>query len=214
MKKKFLNFILIGVLTIGLTGCGNIDSVKETNQQNTNQEIKEEKPKSNDKKEQKKLGDTISLDFVDVTLDSLEVKDKYNFEYVEQKSYTYTQTASLEPKTSDFKLVSLRGNFTNKFSKEIYTANNVMYGIFEINGNEYNANLAAFNTAEAEEFYGIKPQQKVEYFYYAEVPANVADNITSCKIKFGFKKDFDVKVFSFKDLDYIYELNEIPTKAV
>ena len=52
----------------------------------------------------------------------------------------------------------------------------------------------------------------MEYFLYAEVPSNVADNIETCKIKFGFQNDLNSFILNLNDLDYIYELNEIPTK--
>ena len=202
MKKKiFLSLLMLfGLFTI--TGCGSIE-IEDTS--NTGGEKV--------KAESKKLGDTISLDFVEVTLDSLEVKDNYEFSYTKDTSYgTRTKKASIEPKTSDLKLVTLRGSFTNKTSNEIYTSNSPMYGIFKITGNEYTATIEGYNTEEAEVYLAIAAQQKIEYFFYAEVPTEVADNITSCEVKFGFKKDLGPIVTDFSDLDYIYELKEIPTK--
>ena len=213
MKKKILLTILCGVCLLGITGCGNNNNNNTNSVQNDNSNIDSNNQESKVKSESKKLGDTISLDFVEVSLDSLEVKENYKFKYTEQTSVgKYIKNDSIEPKTSDFKLVTLRGNFTNKTSKDIYTANRPMYGVFKINGNEYKATINAFNTAEAERFSTIQAQQKVEYFFYAEVPTNVANEISSCEIKFGFKKDLDPKVLDFNDLDYIYELKEIPTK--
>ena len=210
MKRKILNILLIGALVIGLTGCGKNSEKKDTEQKSNEQEKGEIKE---DITEQKKIGDTISLDFVEVTLDKLEVKNNYKFRREEKTSYgTNIRNASIEPETSDFKLVTLRGNFTNKTSGEVYTDNKIMYGIFEINGSKYSTTFAGFNTAEANRFFSIKPQQKVEYFLYAEVPSNVADNIETCKIKFGFQNDLNSFILDLNDLDYIYELNEIPTK--
>ena len=95
MKRKILNILLIGALVIGLTGCGKNSEKKDTEQKSNEQEKGEIKE---DITEQKKIGDTISLDFVEVTLDKLEVKNNYKFRREEKTSYgTNIRNASIEP---------------------------------------------------------------------------------------------------------------------
>lgn len=157
-----------------------------------------------------KLGETIEDEYIKMTLDTFEVEAEYKFRYETKTNVgTSIKNNGIEGK-SGMKLVCLRGKLTNKTSSDVYTSNNFVKGEMTINGNEYKTTLKCFDTEHAEHYTTMVAQQEAEYFLYAEVPENVADNIESCNISFGWVKDLDSRntVFAtnISDLDYIYTL--------
>lgn len=157
-----------------------------------------------------KLGETIEDEYIKMTLDTFEVEAEYKFRYETKTNVgTSIKNNGIEGK-SGMKLVCLRGKLTNKTSSDVYTSNNFVKGEMTINGNKYKTTLKCFDTEHAEHYTTMVAQQEAEYFLYAEVPENVADNIESCNISFGWVKDLDSRntVFAtnISDLDYIYTL--------
>ncbi|MBQ3355935.1 MAG: hypothetical protein IJG45_02300 [Oscillospiraceae bacterium] len=160
------------------------------------------------------IGSSISLNFVEMTLDAFEISEGYNFEYTDNSSgITITQKSSIDC-PSGMKLVCLKGSFTNKAKHEIYPGNNPADGVMIINGNEYNIRFKCYNSAEAESIMNIVAQQTVDYYFYAEVPNAVADAIESCEVYIGFIEEMDpsVWVMDMSDYDYLYKLDAIPSK--
>ena len=227
MKQKGLITLLAAILCFSLCSCGSNGAsgssesteTAETAQDNGNSQAQEEQAIIEDDIATSNftdisLGDSIDLDFVEMTLERLEICDKYEFSYTKQTTVgTSTQNASIEP-SAGMKLVSLVGVFTNKTNKDYYTSNKGVYGKFQINGNEYTAKFKCYDTETAESFLTVAAQQAVTYFLYAEVPQNVADNIDGCIVQFGFTQDFESKPISnVEDLDYIYQLVDIPSES-
>ena len=230
MKKKPISVVLLtAVAGVMLCGCGDKNETEtnssaeknvaeattiETNitEAVTTEVISEELTETELKFNQIAIGDVIELDHLKLTVDSVEKKDKYEFSYTEKtKVGTSTKNCSIEP-ASGMKLVCVRGKITNKYSTEQYMTNDfVVYGKMYIDGNEYSMKMDCVDSEKAERFMGIKPQQTEEYYYYAEVPANVVDSMTSCEVKIGFVNNFEAKyVGGFEDLDNVYSLEVTP----
>lgn len=197
-KRKFIGVVaLILVASIFVSGCGKVD-VETTGTGETN--------KKTVKAKDVKMGDSIELKFLKMTLDTVEVKDDYQFEYTEETSYGHnTKMGSIEPK-SGMKLVTLRGTITNLNSVEIHPYNNFILGEFVINGNKYKTQLKFYNVEHAENISDLTPQQSADYFLYAEVPENVANDIKTNVVTFGFSKDTEKYAMDLSDLDYLYKL--------
>lgn len=212
MKKRKLSvLLLIACMTLSLVACGGSDKKAETNKDATigdgvNTEVEADTPVN-----EVKLGDTIELDFVKMTLDEFEVVAEYNFESIKETSVgTTTRRASITP-DGGMKLVCLKGQFSNLTQGEIFPANEPLYGEMIINGNTYSAKMECYNVEGAERIMTVAAQQEVSYFFYAEVPENVANSIETCEVNFGFVTDFETKYISaVKDLDYVYALNTVP----
>lgn len=208
--KKFLYIVFTTLFIALLVGCSN---------NSTNNE--KEKFDESKKFEEIKIGETISLEFGEVSLDILEVKPRYDFKYTTPTTTgTSTNTYFIEPETSDLQLISLRGKLTNKTTETLsteYASLKLINGIMEINGNKYEIKFDDMNVNEAIGYERILAQQTVDYFLYAEVPSSIVNDITSCKITLGIKNNFGNNQSEYDDFnpdnyDYVYEINAIPTK--
>lgn len=167
-----------------------------------------------DKSKSVKIGESIKLDFAKMTLKKLEVARKYKFKYVKKSGwFKSTRTSEIEP-DSGMMLVCLKGKFTNKSKKKYIPANTGVFGKMIINGNEYDTTMECYNVKKAEGIYEIASQRTVSYFLYAEVPKKVAKNIDSCTVQIGFSQDLENKpVFNMDEYDYLYQIDEKPSKA-
>ena len=230
MVKRTIVTLLTAILCFSLCSCGK-ENAKQSQGSTKTAETAQESDKSQEVTDTEvtatteaatnetaftdvSMGETISLDYVEMSLERLEVADRYDFSYTEDTSVgTSTNSVSLEP-SGDLMLVSLIGTFQNKTNKDYYTSNNGVFGKMIINGNEYNARFECYDTEQAESYLKVAAQQKTSYFLYAEVPQEVAENIEDCVVQFGFTQDFESKpIGKVEDLDSIYQLSAIPTKS-
>ena len=158
------------------------------------------------------LGDAISLDYVEMTLNKFEVSDGYNFESTDNSAGISIKHIANIDCPSGMKLVCLKGKFTNKSKGEIFPSNNPTNAVMTINDSEYKTQFDCYDVDAAESIMGVAAQSQVDYFLYAEVPDNVASAIKSCEVKICFVKDLDSSVFPQSDSDYdqIYVLSATP----
>lgn len=198
--------IVVAIVLIAVFGSkGNNNTTTIGAGTSTQQEQKEEK-----KAEEVKLGEVVENDYIKLTLDKFEVETEYKFRYEEKTNVgKHIKNNGIDGQ-SGMKLVCLRGKLTNKTSGEVYPANNFVKGEMTINGNTYKTTLKCFDTEHAESHMTVVAQQETEYFLYAEVPENIANNMETCTINFGCVKDLDSRNTAFADkitdLDYIYTL--------
>ncbi len=222
--KRVIALVLALMMALALCACGGgtqtndektgSDTTTVTPNDNADVTPTEDTTEEGIKAETVAVGDKISLDFVEMTLDQFEVSDGYQFEYTDNSSaITITRKTSIDC-SSGMKLVCLKGSFMNKFNKEVFPSNDPAGGVIIINGNEYSTTFECYNAAEAESILNIVPQQQVDYFLYAEVPASVADSIETCEVYIGFVENMDPSVWAreLSDYDYLYKLEAIPTK--
>lgn len=167
----------------------------------------EEAPKA----EAVNLGDTISLDFVEMTLDAFEVSPGYEFSS-NKGSVTYKSKVDCP---SGMKLICLKGKITSKAKESVVTGNNPVFGVLTVNGYEYKMKLSCFNLEDAKPELSIEPMMPTDYFFYAEVPEALATAIESVRLDFGFVEGMETpasaRVDTVEDLDYRYALEVMPT---
>lgn len=173
--------IIILLIIIGnLSNKNSKPTISVNNTQTVDKNDSNKKPVS--KATPVKLGETIEGTELKITLDKVEVVENYTFEHTDG---SMTSIRYIKPRAG-MKLVCLKGNLTNKFTEEIVLSNMPLQAEFIINGNKYRSRLECYDSAKAESFMSLVPLQTSEYFLYAEVPAAVADAITSCTINLGF----------------------------
>ena len=155
-----------------------------------------------------KIGDTISLDFVEMTIDEFLISDGEEFSYSQLEVFgTSTRYVSLEC-PAGMKLICLYGKFTNLTSQTIYPANDPAEGLVIINGDEYKTDLDCYNLNAATLKLEVVPKETVDYFYYAAVPESVADSLETCDIIIGFVEGLDPAkwISEISDYDYLYRV--------
>ena len=218
--KKVLALILALVLVLSLAACGggSNSSKKQdnTSQDNTSSENKTDMPTGSaiDAKELK-IGDKISLEYVNLTLDKFEISNGYQFKSTDNSSGISTTNEASIDCPNGMKLVCLNGKFTNKTKGDIFPSNNPINGIITINDNEYKTNISCYDVSAAKPILEVAAQRTVDYFLYSEVPNEVANSIKTCEFKIGFVKDLNpiVSVQSNDDFDELFVLNSIPTPS-
>ncbi|MBE6737312.1 MAG: hypothetical protein IKB72_00120 [Ruminococcus sp.] len=217
--KKLITFLMALVLCLSLCACGNDsksneDSTKAPVNQNT--VVETQAPTTEAPAESAaqtiQVGETISLDYATLTLDSFEISDGYEFEYVDTSSgIKITHKSSIDC-PSGMKLVCLKGKFTNKSTNEVYPSNNPVHGKMVIDGYEYKTELDCYVVAEAESVMGVAPLREVDYFLYAEVPDTLANNISNCQLYIGFVENLETGwLDDVTDCDALYLLEATPT---
>ena len=165
-----------------------------------------------------RLGDTLTLDFVKMTLDSFELSDGYDFVYRDgpEGGGSVTYKTSIEC-PDGMRLIALRGSFTNLLNKEVTVmSNGPVKGLLIVNGSEYSTKLRCLNTAKADNLWNVASKQTVDYFLYAEVPEEVANDIRSCRLRIAFNEEMDNArwVPDFDKYPYQFVMEAMPGPAL
>lgn len=213
MKKYFCFFLLALVFTLSSCGGSEEKPVQTDTVESSQLEAEEsvESPAVTDIN----VGETISLDFIEMSIDNCEINSGKEFSYSQATSFGKETTICSLDCPSGMKLVCLVGKLTNKTKSSIFGSNNPAEGLFVINDNEYKTRLRCYNVEFADSKFEVAAQETVDYFYYAEVPENVANNIESCVVYIGFVEGLDDSkwISSLADYDYLYRL-DIPASAL
>lgn len=130
------------------------------------------------------LGDTISLDFVEMTLEEIGVSETI-LPVDTSRVYSYISDT---PNEKYFYLTGTLKNLSgNTYDVEDIFAQMVFDGTYS-----YSAYLTA--CAWSNNFYdeSVKPLGTVKYYIYASIPDELINSYGECEIKFGFANDFSV----------------------
>ena len=145
------------------------------------------------------LGDTIALDFVEMTLEELYVSDTI-LPTDTDSSYSYIGDVENE---QHFCITGTLKNLSgNSYNVEYIYAEMVFDDKYT-----YSAQLSA--CAWTDNFYGesVKPLGTVKYYIHASIPDELINSWSTCTIMFGFQNDFGGSLFVDKeDCDYLYAL--------
>lgn len=146
------------------------------------------------------LGDTISLEFVEVSLDETGVSDEI-LPVDTSRGYSYISDNELE------KYYYVTGILKN-LSGEAYNADNIYAEMLFDGKYTYSANLIA--CAWSNNFYDdyVKPLGTVKYYVYASVPDELIESYSECVLTFGFANNFSVSKYSLSQdkCDHLYSL--------
>ncbi len=213
MKKHWLVFILVFIFALSSCGGSEVNTVQTDTAESSQPEPDEtvESPAVTDIN----IGESISLDFIEMSIEDFEINNGKEFSYSQATSFgKETRICSLDC-PSGMKLVCLVGKLTNKTKSSIFGSNNPAEGLFIINANEYKTSLRCYNIEVADSKFEVADQETVDYFYYAEVPENVANNIESCVVYIGFVENLDASkwISDLSDYDYLYRL-DVPASVL
>lgn len=209
MKK--VSALFLGVLLcFSLCSCGGNRSAN-TNGTVSQQKTAAKKESDETTKKEKKLteislGDKITLDFAEITVDESGIKED-----IRQSIKTGNMTRISGPEAvSGSKFVYMRGTMKNTSQSEIPTVKAA--GTVVLDGYSYNIESINIIEANGSSVRSIAPLTTYTYTVYAKVPNEIADNHQSCVLnlcfddnfKDDFKDDFKNDISEYK---YGYTLN-------
>ena len=147
-----------------------------------------------------KIADTISLEFVEMTLESLNISDKILPEDTDS-GYLYISDVENE------QYFCIAGTLKN-LSGASYDVENIYVEMVFDEKYTYAGQLSA--CAWTNDFYGsnVKPLGKVKYYLHTSIPDELIDSWATCSVTFGFKENFDGGYYVEKaECDYLYTIN-------
>mgnify|MGYP002579753408 CR=1 FL=1 len=146
------------------------------------------------------IGDTITLDFVEFTVDSTSWSDDIK----------PTDTSSVYSYMSDKEDESyfwICGTMKN-ISGNAYSVENMVSEIVFDDKYTYTAHLAADDGGH--NLYGdyVKPLSSVKYYIYVSAPDEIKETYSTVTVKFGFKDSFSGSYYDdFKECNYLYTIS-------
>ena len=146
------------------------------------------------------IADTISLEFVEMTLESLNISDKILPEDTDS-GYLYISDVENE------QYFCIAGTLKN-LSGASYDVENIYVEMVFDEKYTYAGQLSA--CAWTNDFYGsnVKPLGTVKYYLHTSVPDELIDSWATCSVTFGFKENFDGGYYVEKaECDYLYTIN-------
>lgn len=208
--KKILALILAVLTCISMVACAAEEKqpAKEGAQEGTVVDTPAKEEQEEEKKDKAvayTLGETISLDFVTLTLEAFEkAPDGYQFSH--EEGYV-TYNSSIEA-PSGMDLLCFKGRMTSLAPKSIYPGNKPIYGVLKINNFEYEMKLDFYNVAADRSMHELVGGMEARVFFYAEVPEGIAAQAQNCEVSFGFVEKMDPSKFvrDIEDLDYVYKM--------
>lgn len=210
--------IAVGIIYYSVSGSNKkvdiekntIDSVSDMNSKNEN--VADEpvldtvdEPETEEKKyEIVNIGDTISTDFVHMSLEQTSIaREIYPMRVINREEGGYGYMAAQD------------GEIFFYLTGDIINSSNSTYNIKEMKvqitfDNIYN--YSGWIQADAGEMdlmgTEVAPGQCVDYYLVAAIPNEVADSFTNCQIQFAFNENFeDYYMSDLSQYQYCYELN-------
>lgn len=146
------------------------------------------------------LGDTVSLDFVEISLEETGVSDTI-LPVDTSRGYSYISDNELE------KYYYVTGVLKN-LSGSAYSADDIFAEMVFDGKYTYSANLIA--CAWSNNFYDdyVKSLGTVKYYIYASIPDELIESYSECVLTFGFANNFSVSKYSLSEekCDYLYSI--------
>ena len=146
------------------------------------------------------LGDTISLEFVEISLEEIGISDTI-LPVDTNRGYSYISDNEFE------KYYYVTGVLKN-LSGDAYSADDIFAEMIFDGKYTYSANLRA--CAWSNNFYDdyVKPLGTVKYYIYASIPDELIESYSECVLTFGFADNFNVSKYSLSQdkCDYLYSI--------
>lgn len=208
--KKILIALMAVIMVVSFVGCGGSQTPTTTQTPTAAEDNQPQGSASNpstdndEDTESKKvaLGDIISLDFVEITLEQIVISSELKFELKEGNSSISTSVQPIE----GTQFVYLTGSIKNLGKEK--SAQYCMSANLSINGESYNAFQYLVDVEKAETYDALEAQDSATYCLYAQVPNDVTSDITSCIFEFGFNNALtDVFAMDVSELDNQYILS-------
>ena len=196
MKK-----IVILLVLVLLTGCGSNNTNSGVVSGGSSSSNATNSIETNEKAQAipLKAGDSINLDFVEITIDESNIKDEYKFSSKESGiQMTYGKSAE-----SGYKYIFLRGTIKNLDGNSIDPDSIV--GNIVVN-EKYNYKMdTLFAKNDASPANNIEPLITINYLFYAQIPDELANSFSIATFTFGFDDKFgNSRNAKVEDCEYIY----------
>lgn len=193
--KRIIATILAGSICLSLCACGGnrtVDTEGTVYQQETAAKTENSGAvkKEDEAKKEKELtpisiGDKITLDFAEITVDESGIKENIQ-QSITTGNITYTTGAQA---VSGSKYVYMRGTLKNTSQSEISSVN--IGGTVVLDGYTYNIESISIIEANGSSTWRIAPLTTYTYTVYAKVPNEIADNHQSCVLNLCFEENFE-----------------------
>lgn len=188
--KKIILMLLVGTMCLSLSACGGDGNQQATTDGTVSQQ---EAKKENNEDETKKeadltpisLGDKITVDFAEITVDECGFKEDLKTS-IKTGNITYVSGPDA---VSGSKYVYMRGTIKNTSTSEISMVK--IGGKAEIDGYSYNVDSISIIEENGSSTYSLAPLMTYKYTLYAKVPNKLADSHQSCVLNVGFDENFE-----------------------
>ena len=209
--KKLFTILLVVSLLLSLCACGNTSVKEEVSNKNTDNTVT---TTSKPEIQEVKLGDTIELDFMEMTIDQFIIFDGLTVEIDEHTSMILTDD-SAEKKT-----IYLTGKITNLHTDMI---GGTLGDIDCIFGNacfneKYNYKFEMMINNKEDTNGLLQPLTTGDFYLYAQVPNSIANEFDSCSVRFAFNENLTAidigksTDFNFETCEYQYIIKDIKQK--
>ena len=198
--KKILVALLLTALTVCLSACGATSSEPadaDTEAISTDETEVQETPVAEDTYQNVNFGDTISLDFAEITIEGLD----YGLGIHEEEgnsSFSFN---------GDAPMCWLKGTIKNLYTDYIdpRASNSYVKMIFD---GKYNYTGSIY--ARSSSFDGLAALETNSVYIYTDVSEEILNTFTTVKVIFGFTENFNspeiYNLEGFDECDYIYQL--------
>lgn len=220
MKKTISICLIISTIFL-LCACGGSNSANETSQEQTSainsqndietqnevetqsnietqNTIPSETPKPEPEYQIINFGDTINLDFAEITIDGfgsgdgITVEEDDRTSYFNKGHYTAYLSGTIKNLHTTYIDPSASNSYVTMIFDDKYT---------------YTGSIYAMSSS----WDGVAALETCNFYVYAEVSEEIIETFSTVKITFGFTENFESpEIYMFKDFekcDYIYELN-------
>ena len=144
------------------------------------------------------VGDGIDLDFVQMTVEDIGVKDSLQVSSTASGIKITSGPAPVEGK----QYVYVQGKMKNLATE---TVRPTVVGTIEIDGYSYDLKIDLAH-ADATPASRVDPLDEVTYVLYASVPAELTGSFQTCTVQFGFDDGFSNNVFAeYDECAYRYQ---------
>lgn len=145
-----------------------------------------------------RIGDSITLDFVEITLDTASWSDTI------PPADTRGQQTYL-PDTDGETYLWLCGTLKNSAERD-YNADGIV-AEFLFGGHTYDAHLIATDNSTGSLGKNVCSLSTVKYYIYTSIPNEIKERYSSCHLLFGFSEEFGGSRFdSFEECAYRYAM--------
>ena len=202
--KKALLILLSLALLVSASACG-----EKKNSTVTETTVSDSAPKDGAKEEKEvkaekvEIGNTITVDFAEMTIDEAAVADDIKTS-IKTGNITYTTGPD---RSDDKEFIYMRGTLKNTSKAEITSPR--ISGTVEIDGYSYELGSVSIIESDGKSAHSLSPLIGYTYTIYAEVPNELVANFTECKLNFSFEENFENIFNSDKNYKpaYNYTLN-------
>ena len=148
------------------------------------------------------VGDSISLDFMEMTIDKIEIRDELKVKHTTGNANSSSTVSIGISSSKGMTYVMLRGTITNK-SNSTLTAKNIKSNI-SVDGKETNGHIfLAYDDATYADDLGAG--KTATYAIYIPIDESVANSYSKVIVKFGFNENF-ASASSVSSCKYKYSL--------